>query len=101
MDENVRMEINMDEIIANLETLFEENPEKYNMEKLQKYLKDTKELIFEVNRIKDAIQAENPGISHEDLIKLASERVAEMVQMQEMEAQNQEQVQENDSNEDR
>ena len=95
MDENIRMENEMEEIIAKLESLFEENPE-YNMETLKKYLNRTGELTITVNRLKEEIMAENPGISHDELIEKTSEKVAEMVQMQEMEN-----TTEQSSNEDR
>ncbi|MBR2290311.1 MAG: hypothetical protein IJ867_07000 [Clostridia bacterium] len=79
MDENTRLENSvMDEIIAKLETLFEENPE-YNMEKLKGYLNRTGELTIMVNRIKEEIMNENPNISHEEMIELASQRVADLV----------------------
>ena len=84
MDE---MERNMmDEIVAKLENLFEENPQ-YNMEKLKSYLNRTGELTLAVNRIKEEIQAEKPGISREELIELASQKIADMVQAREDEQQ--------------
>ena len=69
----------MDEIIEKLENLFEENPQ-YNMEKLKSYLNRTGELTIVVNKIKEEIQAENPNISHEELIAAASQRIADMLQ---------------------
>lgn len=91
MNESERMENKdmVDEVIAKLEALFEENP-KYNMETLKKYLNRTGELTITLNRIKEEIQQANPGITHEELIEQASAKVAEMVQMQEMESQQQE-----------
>ena len=83
MDENMRMEnSDMEEILNKLEVLFSENP-KYNMETLKKYLGRTSDLTVEVNRIKEAVIAENPGISHEEIIEKTSARVAEMVQSRE------------------
>lgn len=80
MDENFGLEKeDMDEIIAKLETLFEENPQ-YDMEKLKKYLNRTGELTIEVNKIKEEIKANNPDISHDELIAEASQRIADMVQ---------------------
>lgn len=85
MNENMGMENSiMDEIITKLENLFEENPQ-YNMEKLKQYLNRTGELTITVNRIKEEIKAANPGISREDLIEEASQRIADMLQEQEME----------------
>jgi len=69
----------MDEIIEKLENLFEENPQ-YNMEKLKSYLNRTGELTIVVNKIKEEIQAENPNISREELIEIASQRIADMLQ---------------------
>lgn len=80
MDKNFGLEKeDMDEIIAKLETLFEENPQ-YDMEKLKKYLNRTGELTIEVNKIKEEIKANNPDISHDELIAEASQRIADMVQ---------------------
>jgi len=76
----------MDEIITKLEDLFKENPQ-YNMKKLNSYLNRTGELTLAVNRIKEEIQTENPGISREELIELASQRIATMVQEREDELQ--------------
>lgn len=82
-DKKMMGDRDMEEIIAKLETLFEENP-KYNIEDLKKYLNRTGELAIFVAQLKDEIMAENPEISHEDLIEKASMRVAEMVEKQEM-----------------
>ena len=74
----------MDEIISRLEALFTER-EEYRIELLNEYLKHTGELTVVVDRIKSEILRENPNISHEELIDMASEQIAEIVKSQDME----------------